>query len=110
HRQEYNPCLFAQSLSCFSPTDKSLNDCSLAAAHMLVFGSRQPGVPYGFMPIQYTIFIIAVVALGLFMGYSAFASARLLLTWRPDKNPLLTRAENVLRLVLIALCLLLGLL
>lgn len=46
----------------------------------------------------------------LLISYSTYTTARLLRTWRPDRNLLLLPAENLLRLVLIGVCLLLGLL
>ena len=43
------------------------------------------------------------------VGYGVYATHRLLRTWQPDHNVLLTAGENILRLVLIVFCVLLGL-
>lgn len=44
------------------------------------------------------------------MGYGTFATARLLKHWQPERNLLLLPAENVVRVILIGVCLALGLL
>ena len=62
------------------------------------------------MPVRYWLFVLLTLLLTGFIGYTTFATARLLRTWRPERNPLLLPAENVVRLCLIALCSGLGLL
>lgn len=62
------------------------------------------------MPTQYSLFVIATLILTLIISYTAYRSAQLLRTWRPAQNPLLSTPENILRTVLIVLCILLGLL
>jgi len=44
-----------------------------------------------------------------FVCWLTYASARLLQRWEPDVNLLLAPVENLARLVIIALCLLVGL-
>ncbi len=56
------------------------------------------------MTTNYLLFLIATLALTAFIGYGTFATARLLRTWTPDRNLLLMRAENLVRLGMIALC------
>ena len=60
------------------------------------------------MTINFWLFIILTLALVAFLSYGTYATARLLRTWQPDRNLLLLPAENLLRLVLIALCIILG--
>lgn len=62
------------------------------------------------MPISYWLFVFLTFALSVFMSYGTYSTARLLRTWTPDRNLLLLPAENLVRLVLIALCIALGLL
>ncbi|MEZ4730926.1 MAG: CPBP family glutamic-type intramembrane protease [Caldilineaceae bacterium] len=62
------------------------------------------------MPIKFWIFTGLTLALVAFISYGTYATARLLRTWQPDRNLLLLPAENLVRLVLIGLCLVLGLL
>lgn len=62
------------------------------------------------MTINFWLFALLTLALVAFIGYGTYATARLLRTWRPDRNLLLLPAENLLRLVLIGVCLILGLL
>lgn len=62
------------------------------------------------MTINFWLFMILTFALVAFLGYGTYATARLLRNWQPDRNLLLLPAENLLRLVLITLCLILGLL
>lgn len=62
------------------------------------------------MNINVWLFTILTFALVAFLSYGTYATARLLRTWQPDRNLLLLPAENLLRLVLIALCIILGLL
>jgi len=60
------------------------------------------------MPLRYWLFVLFTLALTAFIGYGTLATARLLQRWQPDRNLLLLPAENVLRVLLIPLCLLLG--
>lgn len=62
------------------------------------------------MPINFWIFLILTGVIVLFIGYGTYTTARLLRTWQPDRNLLLLPAENLVRLVLIALCIVLGVL
>ncbi|MBX3014330.1 MAG: CPBP family intramembrane metalloprotease [Caldilineaceae bacterium] len=62
------------------------------------------------MSINFWLFTILTGALVLLMSYGTYATAKLLRQWQPDRNLLLLPAENGLRLVLIALCWVLGLL
>jgi membrane protease YdiL (CAAX protease family) len=62
------------------------------------------------MTINFWLFTLLTLALVAFIGYGTYTTARLLRTWRPDRNLLLLPAENLLRLVLIGVCLILGLL
>lgn len=59
---------------------------------------------------RYTLFLIGLLALTGFTVYSTFATAQLLRRWRPTHNPLLDRAETLLRLALIVVCIGLGML
>jgi membrane protease YdiL (CAAX protease family) len=60
------------------------------------------------MAVNYWFFVAGVSTLTLFIGYTTFATARLLKKWRPDRNLLLIPTENLVRLGLIILCLGLG--
>lgn len=62
------------------------------------------------MTIRYTLFLIATLTLTGFLGYGTFATARLLRTWKPERNLLLLPQENALRVVLVLACIGLGLL
>lgn len=62
------------------------------------------------MTINFWLFALLTLALVAFIGYGTYATARLLRTWRPDRNLLLLPAENLLRLVLIGVCIILGIL
>ena len=62
------------------------------------------------MKINFWLFASLTVTIVAFISYGTYATARLLRDWRPDRNLLLLPAENLLRLVLIVLCLMLGLL
>lgn len=61
------------------------------------------------MTIRYAIFLIATLLLTGVIGYGTVATARLLRTWRPAQNPLLLAGENAGRILLIAACIVLGL-
>ncbi len=60
------------------------------------------------MSINYWIFVTGTLGLLGLISYGTFATARLLRQWQPDRNLLLLPAENFMRLIFIALCLLLG--
>lgn len=60
------------------------------------------------MALRYAIFLLITLALTGFIGYGTFATARLLRTWRPDRNLLLLPAENGVRIALVFLCIGLG--
>ncbi len=62
------------------------------------------------MTIRYAIFLLVTLALTGFIGYGTFATARLLRTWRPERNLLLLPQENALRVLLALACIGLGLL
>ena len=59
------------------------------------------------MTINFWLFTVLTLALVAFIGYGTYATARLLRNWRPDRNLLLLPAENLLRLVLIGVCIIL---
>jgi len=59
---------------------------------------------------RYVFFLVGLSVLTGFIAYSTVATARLLRDWHPPHNPLLDRADILLRLALIALCVALGLL
>ncbi|CAN5421628.1 hypothetical protein BH10CHL1_BH10CHL1_37740 [soil metagenome] len=61
------------------------------------------------MSIRYWLFVGCTLLLVGFVSYGVFATQRLLRTWQPDRNLLLIPGENILRLGLITLCILLGL-
>ncbi len=60
------------------------------------------------MGLNYWLFVAATLTLTAFIGYGTFATARLLRVWRPDRNLLLLPEENVMRLLFILVCLILG--
>ncbi len=60
------------------------------------------------MPINFWIFVLLTLALVIFISYGTYATAQLLRHWQPDRNLLLLPAENLIRLLLITLCLVLG--
>ena len=57
---------------------------------------------------MYYIFVAGTLALTAFIGYTTFATAMLMRRWRLTSNPLLSRADAVIRLLLIGLCIGLG--
>ena len=57
---------------------------------------------------MYYIFVAGTLALTAFIGYTTFATAMLMRRWRLTTNPLLSRADAVIRLLLIGLCIGLG--
>jgi membrane protease YdiL (CAAX protease family) len=60
------------------------------------------------MPARYWLFVALTLALTGFTGYGAYRTAQFLRSWRPDRNLLLLPAENLVRIVLIGICLALG--
>ena len=62
------------------------------------------------MDLRYWLFVVLTLLLTGFIGYSTYATARLLRTWQPDTNLLLMPAEAFSRLVFILACNGLGLL
>ena len=62
------------------------------------------------MVIRYWLFVALTLVLTGFIGYGTYMTARLLRTWKPEQNLLLTPAENLIRVLMIAGCVLLGLL
>ncbi len=60
------------------------------------------------MPIRYWLFVGCTLLLVGLVSYGAYSTQRLLRTWQPDRNLMLMPGENILRLGLIALCILLG--
>jgi len=60
------------------------------------------------MPVGYWLFVGLTLVLVSLVGYGVYATNRLLRTWQPDRNVLLLPGENVVRLVLVLFCLLLG--
>lgn len=62
------------------------------------------------MNLRYALFLLITLALTGFIGYGTFATARLLRTWRPDRNLLLLPAENGVRAALVFVAIGLGLL
>lgn len=59
---------------------------------------------------RYSLFVLGVLALTAFIAYSTFVTTKLLRRWRPLRNPLLDRADILLRLALVAACIGLGVL
>lgn len=82
----------------------------LYATMILTKGQRSAMWWLGAAMYQYTLFLLGLLAMTSFIAYSTFATAQLLRRWRPLHNPLLDRADMLLRLALIAMCIGLGLL
>ena len=57
---------------------------------------------------MYVVFVVGTLALTVFIGYTTFASAMLMRRWRLTSNPLLSKADAVVRLMLIGVCVGLG--
>ena len=55
------------------------------------------------------LFLVCLTALLAALAYATVRTGQLLRTWTPDRNLMLSGPENVFRLALIAVCLLLGL-
>lgn len=62
------------------------------------------------MTIRYALFLLVTLALTGFIGYGTFVTARLLRTWRPERNLLLLPQENGVRVLLVFVCIGLGVL
>ncbi len=60
------------------------------------------------MDLRYWLFLALTLLLTGFLGYSTYATARLLRTWQPDANLLLMPAETIIRLLFILACIGLG--
>jgi len=60
------------------------------------------------MTFTYWLFVLGSLLLTAFISYGTFATARLLTRWRPDHNLLVSPMENLVRLVIILICLGLG--
>ena len=60
--------------------------------------------------MRYYMFVLITSVLIAFLGYGTYATAKLLRTWRPDRNLILLPAENILRILLLPVCVGLGLL
>ncbi len=60
------------------------------------------------MTSRYWLFVALVLTLTCLIGYATYRTARLLRVWTPDRNLLLLPGENLVRLVLIVLCIGLG--
>ena len=62
------------------------------------------------MDLRYWLFVVLTVLLTGLIGYSTYATARLLRTWQPDRNLLLMPVETFVRLLFILACIGLGML
>lgn len=60
------------------------------------------------MDWRYTLFVVLTLLITAVVGYGAYTSARLLRHWQPKENLLLLPAENVLRAIVVLICVLLG--
>ena len=60
------------------------------------------------MSYRYLLFVTLTFLLTGLIGYSTFRTARLLKSWQPDVNILLLPTENMIRLILILVCIGLG--
>ncbi len=61
------------------------------------------------MPTNFWIFVSLTLLLVTAISYGTYATARLLRHWRPEHNLLLLPAENLIRLLFLAFCTVLGL-
>ena len=57
---------------------------------------------------MYVVFVAGTLALTVFISYTTFATAMLMRRWRLTSNPLLSKADAVVRLMLIGVCIGLG--
>jgi membrane protease YdiL (CAAX protease family) len=53
--------------------------------------------------MTYLIFVVLILGLTSILGYSTYATARLLKVWKPDRNLLLMPEENLVRLGILVL-------
>ena len=60
------------------------------------------------MPLRYWVFVFLTLGLTAAVSVATYRSSQLLRRWQPDRNLLLLFSENVIRLLLIALCIGLG--
>ena len=68
-----------------------------------------PHVTYTYeMDWRYLLFAGLTLLITAFVGYGAHMTARLLRSWQPQENLLLLPAENALRAIVLAICILLG--
>ncbi len=68
-----------------------------------------PYVTYTYkMDWRYLLFAGLTLLITAFVGYGAHMTARLLRSWQPQENLLLLPAENALRAIVLAICILLG--
>lgn len=62
------------------------------------------------MPVSYVSFVVLTLGLTGIIAFMTYRAGQLLRHWQPDRNLLLLPAENLVRLLLIAACIGLGLL
>ena len=60
------------------------------------------------MPLRYWVFVFLTLGLTAAVSVATYRSSQLLRRWQPDRNLLLLFSENIIRLLLIALCIGLG--
>ena len=60
------------------------------------------------MPLRYWLFVLLTIGLTGVIGYGTYMTAKLLKTWRPDRNLLLLPGETIVRFFLISACVGLG--
>jgi membrane protease YdiL (CAAX protease family) len=60
------------------------------------------------MPTRYWIFVVLTLLLTSGVSFATYRSAKLLQVWQPNQNLLFLMSENIIRLLLVALCLGLG--
>jgi len=60
------------------------------------------------MTLRYLTFVLLILVITSALGYGTYSTARLLRTWKPDRNLLLFPAENGVKCGLILLCIALG--
>ena len=83
--------------------------------HHITIGAiqRSPAlsIPHVYaMPLRYWTFVAFTLALTSGVAFVTYRTAQLLRRWQPDRNLLLLPGENIVRLLLIATCIGLGLL
>ena len=60
------------------------------------------------MPVQYVSFVVLTLGLTGIIAFMTYRTGQLLSHWQPDRNLLLLPVENIMRISLIAACVLLG--